>query len=169
MDPHKWWFAPFDVAAILYREPRLAAAVHTQDASYLDVLHEDDDVINPTDLAYHLTRRARGLPLWFSVSVNGTKAYSDAVEASVQLTREVAELVRAHPELELVIEPNLSVVLWRKIGWEAKDYRALQDRLITNQTAFVTPTSWQGETVGRFAFVHPGTTIEMVKEVFAAL
>ncbi|MSY53924.1 MAG: aminotransferase class I/II-fold pyridoxal phosphate-dependent enzyme, partial [Actinobacteria bacterium] len=29
MDPHKWWFAPFDVAAILYREPRLAAAVHT--------------------------------------------------------------------------------------------------------------------------------------------
>ena len=169
MDPHKWWFAPFDVAAILYREPRLAAAVHTQDASYLDVLHEDDDVINPTDLAYHLTRRARGLPLWFSVAVNGTKAYSDAVEASVQLTREVAELIRTHPELELVIEPSLSVVLWRKIGWEAKDYRDLQDRLITNQTAFVTPTSWQGETVGRFAFVHPGTTIEMVKEVFAAL
>jgi chromosomal replication initiator protein len=46
---------------------------------------------------------------------------------------------------------------------------SLQDRLISNQTAFVTPTSWQGETVGRFAFVHPGTTIEMVKEVFAAL
>ena len=169
MDPHKWWFAPFDVAAILYRNPRLAATVHTQDASYLDVLHEDDDVINPTDLAYHLTRRARGLPIWFSVAVNGTKAYSDAVEASIQLTREVAELVRAHPELELVIEPNLSVVLWRKIGWEAKDYRELQDRLISTQVAFVTPTSWQGETVGRFAFVHPGTTIEMIQEVFAAL
>jgi len=168
MDPHKWWFAPFDVAAILYREPKLAAAVHTQDASYLDVLHEDD-VINPTDLAYHLTRRARGLPLWFSVAVNGTKAYSDAVEASVELTRQVAELVRSHPELELVIEPNLSVVLWRRIGWQAKDYRDLQDRLIASQTAFVTPTSWQGETVGRFAFVHPGTTIEMVNEVFAAL
>ena len=169
MDPHKWWFAPFDVAAILYRNPRLAATVHTQDASYLDVLHEDDDVINPTDLAYHLTRRARGLPIWFSVAVNGTKAYSDAVEASIQLTREVAELVRAHSELELVIEPNLSIVLWRKIGWEAKDYRALQDRLISTQVAFVTPTSWQGETVGRFAFVHPGTTIEMIREVFAAL
>ena len=169
MDPHKWWFAPFDVAAILYRNPRLAATVHTQDASYLDVLHEDDDVINPTDLAYHLTRRARGLPIWFSVAVNGTKAYSDAVEASIQLTREVAELIRAHPELELVIEPNLSIVLWRKIGWEAKDYRALQDRLISTQVAFVTPTSWQGETVGRFAFVHPGTTIEMIREVFAAL
>jgi glutamate/tyrosine decarboxylase-like PLP-dependent enzyme len=167
MDPHKWWFSPFDVAAILYKNPKLAASVHTQDASYLDVLHEDDSLINPTDLAYHLTRRARGLPLWFSVVVNGTDAYRDAVEASISLTNEVADFVRAHDDLELVIEPSLSVVLWRRKGWKAKDYRDLQDRLIESQTAFVTPTSWQGETVGRFAFVHPGTTLEMVKEVFA--
>jgi glutamate/tyrosine decarboxylase-like PLP-dependent enzyme len=167
MDPHKWWFSPFDVAAILYRNPKLAASVHTQDASYLDVLHEDDSQINPTDLAYHLTRRARGLPLWFSVVVNGTDAYRDAVEASITLTNEVAQYIRDHDNLELVIEPTLSVVLWRRKGWNAKDYRDLQDRLIEAQTAFVTPTSWQGETVGRFAFVHPGTTMEMVKEVFA--
>lgn len=167
MDPHKWWFSPFDVAAILYKNPKLAASVHTQDASYLDVLHEDDSLINPTDLAYHLTRRARGLPLWFSVVVNGTDAYRDAVEASISLTNEVADFVKAHDDLELVIEPTLSVVLWRRKGWTPKDYRDLQDRLIESQTAFVTPTSWQGETVGRFAFVHPGTTIEMVKEVFA--
>jgi glutamate/tyrosine decarboxylase-like PLP-dependent enzyme len=169
MDPHKWWFSPFDVAAILYRNPKLAASVHTQDASYLDVLHEDDSLINPTDLAYHLTRRARGLPLWFSVVVNGTDAYRDAVEASITLTNEVAEFIRAHENLELVIEPSLSVVLWRRKGWNAKDYRDLQDQLIESQTAFVTPTSWQGETVGRFAFVHPGTTLEMVKEVFAKI
>ena len=167
MDPHKWWFSPFDVAAILYKNPKLAASVHTQDASYLDVLHEDDSQINPTDLAYHLTRRARGLPLWFSVVVNGTEAYRDAVEASISLTNEVADLIRAHDDLELVIEPTLSVVLWRRKGWNAKDYRDLQNRLIEQQTAFVTPTSWQGETIGRFAFVHPGTTLEMVKEVFA--
>jgi glutamate/tyrosine decarboxylase-like PLP-dependent enzyme len=167
MDPHKWWFSPFDVAAIIYRNPKLAASVHTQDASYLDVLHEDDSLINPTDLAYHLTRRARGLPIWFSVVVNGTDAYRDAVEAAISLTNEVADLIRSHENLELVIEPSLSVVLWRRKGWNAKDYRDLQDQLIESQTAFVTPTSWQGETVGRFAFVHPGTTIEMVKEVFA--
>ncbi len=41
VDPHKWLFAPFDCAALLYREPHLAKAVHTQDASYLDVMHDD--------------------------------------------------------------------------------------------------------------------------------
>ncbi|MEZ0072278.1 glutamate/tyrosine decarboxylase-like PLP-dependent enzyme [Planotetraspora sp. GP83] len=52
VDPHKWLFAPFDCAALLYRNPRLAKAVHTQDASYLDVLHtgEGEDW-NPTELS----------------------------------------------------------------------------------------------------------------------
>ena len=58
VDPHKWLFAPFDCAALLYRDPALAAAVHTQQASYLDVFHQDSDW-NPSDYAYHLTRRAR--------------------------------------------------------------------------------------------------------------
>lgn len=42
IDPHKWLFAPLDRAALLYREPHPARAVHTQDASYLDALHTDD-------------------------------------------------------------------------------------------------------------------------------
>ena len=40
MDPHKWLFTPFDCAALLYRDPALARTVHTQDASYLDVIHD---------------------------------------------------------------------------------------------------------------------------------
>ena len=168
MDPHKWWFAPFDVAAIIYRNPELAKAVHTQDASYLDAIHNDDDW-NPTDYAYHLTRRARGLPLWFSVVVNGTDAYRDAVEASLTLTREVTEIIRNHPDLELVIEPTLSVILWRRKGWQAADYSNLQDRLLEKQIALVTPTTWHGETVGRFVFLHPNTTVQMVNEVISQL
>ena len=89
VDPHKWLFAPFDCAALLYREPWLAKRVHTQDASYLDAIHHDDGSYewNPTDYAYHLTRRARGLPLWFSLVVNGTDAYTEAIEHSITLAR----------------------------------------------------------------------------------
>lgn len=165
MDPHKWWFSPFDVAAIVYRHPELARAVHTQDASYLDVLHTGADEWNPTDYAYHLTRRARGLPMWFSIVVNGTDAYRDAVEASLELTAQVTDYIRNHDDFELVHEPTLSVVLWRRKGWTASDYAAYQDLLLTQQSAFVTPTSWKGETLGRFAFVHPGTTLQMVTDI----
>jgi aromatic-L-amino-acid/L-tryptophan decarboxylase len=169
MDPHKWWFAPFDCAALLYREPGLARAVHAQDASYLDVIHERPDEWNPTDYAYHLTRRARGLPLWFSLAVNGTDAYRDAIEAALALTRETAELIRSAPHLELVREPELAVVLFRRPGWTAADYNAWSDRLLAEQVAFVTPTSWEGETLARLVFMHPGTTLEMVREILDAM
>ncbi|HXW45191.1 MAG TPA: pyridoxal-dependent decarboxylase, partial [Streptosporangiaceae bacterium] len=74
VDPHKWLFSPFDCAALLYRHPSVARSVHKQEASYLDVIHDTPGEWNPTDYAYHLTRRARGLPLWFSLSVYGTDA-----------------------------------------------------------------------------------------------
>jgi glutamate/tyrosine decarboxylase-like PLP-dependent enzyme len=169
MDPHKWWFAPFDSAALLYRDPRLAKAVHTQDASYLDVIHEDDDDFNPSDLAYHLTRRARGLALWFSLAVNGLDAYRDAVEHSLAMARYAADRIESHPDLHLVREPDLSVVLFRRVGWLHADYEAWGQRLLQQQTAFVTHSSWRGETVGRLVFLHPATTTDMVDEVLATL
>lgn len=166
-DPHKWWFAPFDCAALIYKDPRLAIGVHTQNASYLDVLHDDlpVDQFNPTDVAYHLTRRARGLAFWYSLVVNGTKAYEEAVTASIQLARETSDYIKTIDHLELVREPSLSVVLWRRRGWGLADYQSFQDRLLKEQIGFVTPSKWHGEVVGRFAFLHPHTTFDMVKEI----
>ncbi len=169
-DPHKWWFAPFDCAALLYRDPDQAASVHTQHASYLDPLHQSDHPVywNPTDLAHHLSRRARGLPLWFSLAVHGTDAYSAAVQHVLDLAQETAALISDLPHVELIREPGLSIVLWRRPGWGKDDYLALQDRLLRDQVAFATPTVWEGEVVGRFALLHPSTTIEMVKAVLDA-
>ena len=169
MDPHKWWFAPFDSGALLYRDPVRAKAVHTQDASYLDVIHADVTDLNPSDLAYHLTRRARGLALWFSLAVYGTDAYRDAVNAALDITQYTAERIRELPYTELVLDPTLSVLLFRRLGWGPEEYTAWSDELIANQTAFITPSAWQGETVGRFAFLHPSTTPEMVDAVLATL
>ena len=98
VDPHKWLFAPFDCAALLYREPALAKAVHAQHASYLDPIHTGaSDEWNPSDYAYHLTRRARGLALWYSLVVNGTDAYSGAVDAALSMARVTARLIAELP------------------------------------------------------------------------
>lgn len=166
IDPHKWLFAPFDCAALIYREPGLARAVHTQNASYLDVIHTDaPDEWNPSDFAYHLTRRARGLALWFSLAVNGTDAYSQAVEAGIAAARRAADQIEEIPYLELVRKPDLSVVLFRRLGWSDSDYHVWSERLLSDQIGFVTPTKWEGETVARFAFLHPDTTPEIVQEI----
>jgi aromatic-L-amino-acid/L-tryptophan decarboxylase len=165
VDPHKWMFAPFDCAALLYRDPAAARSVHTQDASYLDVIHDKPAEWNPTDYAYHLTRRARGLPLWFSLAVHGVKAYADAIETAIRLARDTAEEIRRRPYLELVREPDLSVVLFRRPGWKPEDYTRWADRLLIDQVAFIPPSAWEGETVARFAFLHPHTPMDLVHEI----
>jgi glutamate/tyrosine decarboxylase-like PLP-dependent enzyme len=165
LDPHKWLFTPFDCCALIYREPALARATHTQDASYLDVIHTSDGEWNPTDYAFHLTRRARGLPLWFSLSVHGIDAYRAAIEVALHLARETAKLITATPQLELIRDPDLGIVLFRRLGWEPADYDTWATRLHDDQVAFIPPTKWEGETVGRFAFLHPQTPIELVHEI----
>ncbi len=168
VDPHKWLFAPFDCAALLYREPRLAKAVHSQDASYLEVFHTDaPEEWNPSDYAFHLTRRARGMPLWFSLAVNGTDAYRDAVETVLAVTQEVADLIEATPHLELVRRPELSVVLFRRRGWGKADYEAWSARLLAEQIGFVVHTTWEGEPVGRLALLHPDTDLGLVADILA--
>jgi glutamate/tyrosine decarboxylase-like PLP-dependent enzyme len=86
----------------------------------------------------------------------------------LDLTRQVAEMVDAAPHVELVREPGLSIVLWRRPGWSKDDYLRLQNRLLADQVAFATPTVWEGEVIGRFALLHPSTTLDMVRVVLDA-
>ena len=172
VDPHKWLYAPFDSCALLYREPELARAAHAQQASYLEPMRDlidGDDTWNPSDYAYHLSRRARGLPLWFSLAVHGTDAYSAAVERVLALARAAADRVRDAPHVALVAEPELSVVLFRRPRWTDDDYRSWSVQLLEEQVAFALPTQWRGETVGRAVFLHPETTIDIFDEVLAAM
>jgi aromatic-L-amino-acid/L-tryptophan decarboxylase len=165
VDPHKWLFAPFDCAALLYRDPALARSVHKQDASYLDVIHDRPGEWNPTDYAYHLTRRARGLPLWFSLSVYGVRAYTEAIEAAIWLAKQAAAEITTRDYLELIREPDLGVVLFRRRGWAPEQYTRWADQLLHGQVAFIPPSAWEGETVARFAFLHPHTSIGLVRQI----
>jgi aromatic-L-amino-acid/L-tryptophan decarboxylase len=169
VDPHKWLFAPFDCAALLYRNPSVARSVHKQDASYLDVIHDTPGEWNPTDYAYHLTRRARGLPLWFSLAVHGVDAYTEAIEAAIDLARQTAAEIRAADHLELIREPELGVVLFRRRGWDSAAYTRWAGQLLTDQVAFIPPSAWEGETVARFAFLHPHTSMDLVRQILGRM
>ena len=156
VDPHKWLFAPFDSCALVYRDPEIARHAHTQHAEYLDVLHDDHDHAsaaagwNTSDYAHHLTRRARGLPFWFSLATYGTDLYTAAIETTLQTARAGARLVDDAEHLELIFEPELSIVLFRRRGWTSADYQAWSDEQLRRGEAFVTPTTWHGETVLRW-------------------
>ena len=167
VDPHKWLFAPFDACALVYRNPALAKETHTQHASYLETLH--DDSWSPSDYAIHLTRRVRGLPFWFSLAAHGTDAYSKAVEEGIRLAKDSAKLIAAHPNLELVREPELSIVAFTRKGWSPAQYQEWSDALLEKQIGFIPPSKHAGESILRFAFVNPWTSMDDVQMILDTL
>jgi glutamate/tyrosine decarboxylase-like PLP-dependent enzyme len=169
VDPHKWLFAPFDSCALVYRDHAYGRAAHRQRASYLESLYVDDAAFNPSDYGVHLTRRPRGLPFWFSLAVHGTDAYMEAVERTLAVTREAADEIRARDGLELVAEPELSVIVFRRRGWGPADYGRWAAGLRESGTAFVLPTTHAGEPLARLAMVNPRTTLADVEIVLDAM
>ena len=167
VDPHKWLFAPFDACALIYRNPEIAKEVHTQHASYLETLH--DDSWSPSDYAIHLTRRVRGLPFWFSLAAHGTDAYTEAMEETLTVARDAAELVRQHPNLELIHEPELSIVAFTRNGWAPSDYQKWSDKLLADQIGFIPPSSDKGQSILRFAIVNPWTKITDISMILDTL
>jgi glutamate/tyrosine decarboxylase-like PLP-dependent enzyme len=167
VDPHKWLFAPFDACGLVYRNPHLAKETHTQHASYLETLH--DDSWSPSDYAIHLTRRVRGLPFWFSLAAHGTDAYSQAVEEGIRLAKDSAKRIAAHPNLELVREPELSIVAFTRKGWSPAQYQEWSDALLEKQIGFIPPSKHAGESILRFAFVNPWTSMDDVQMILDTL
>lgn len=174
VDPHKWMFSPYDCGAVIYRNPELAKNAHSQKGSYLDIFKDEGaHGFNPTDYQIQLTRRVRGLPLWFSLAMHGTDRYKAAVERGLELAQIAGRLITEHPDLELVREPSLSCVLFRRVGWKPEDYTHWTYKNHKKGFALVTPTKWKNgtiyETVSRFCFINPDTTEKDIASILESM
>jgi glutamate/tyrosine decarboxylase-like PLP-dependent enzyme len=174
IDPHKWLFSPYDCGAVIYRNPDLAKKAHSQEGSYLDIFKDEGaHGFNPSEYQIQLTRRVRGLPLWFSLAMHGTDKYSRAVERGIELANIAGQMISDNPILELVREPSLSCVLFRRKGWNPEDYTNWTYENHKKGFALVTPTKWKSknifETVARFCFINPHTQISDVDKILKTM
>ena len=175
IDPHKWLFSPYDCGAVIYKKPELAKAAHEQEGSYLDIFKDEGaQGFNPADYQIQLTRRVRGLPLWFSLAMHGIEKYKWAVERGISLANRAGQLIKDRKDtLELVREPALSCVLFRRKGWSPDDYRNWTYKNHKAGFALVTPTKWKVansyETVARFCFINPDTTENDIVDILDSM
>ena len=95
--------------------------------------------------------------------------YETAVQAAIDLAVRSAEMITDADHVELVRPISLSVVLFRRMGWSAQQYSDWSHKLLRDQIAFVTPTKWEGETVARFAFLHPNSDEAVVQRILDSM
>lgn len=160
VDPHKWLFAPYDSCALIYRDAGHGAAAHGQQAVYLDTV--DKTHWNPSDYALHLTRRARGLPLWYALATHGTRAFALAIAATRAVAEQIAQGIADTSGLELLLGPQLTVILFRPDNMSEDAMISWAEGHRRSGALLCLPTRWRGEMVFRLCIVNPETRPDAV-------
>ena len=164
LDPHKWLFQPFEVGALLVRDPEGLRLSFEILPDYLRDVSSHSEV-NFSDRGLQLSRMCRALKVWMSVQTFGLAAFRDAVDQALDLAREAAARVEASAELELLAPVELGVVALRRRPPGMTDERridavnaALVGTVEQSGDVYVSSTRLFGRQAIRLCVLNPTTT-----------
>jgi L-2,4-diaminobutyrate decarboxylase len=116
VDPHKWFFQPIDVGALLVRRREDLRRSFTQTPEYYRSSTPEDEPLGWLEYSIEGTRRLRSLKLWASWHHLGTAGLGRLIETTNDLAAELSDLIAASPDFETALtEPELSVVCFRHL------------------------------------------------------
>ena len=143
VDPHKWLGAAVGVAATFVRDRELLRRAFTQEpAPYLEgslqqsdaeatrIEHSMDDLGVPYyDFGVELSAPSRGVVVWALIREIGVAGMRERIRRHNDMAAHIAQVARAHPNLELMQEPTLSICCFRYVSPDVRDLDLLNERL----------------------------------------
>ncbi|MEU1860870.1 pyridoxal phosphate-dependent decarboxylase family protein [Streptomyces gardneri] len=165
VDYHKSFFQPVSSSALLVRDG--ATLRHaTYHADYLNPRRAVTELIpNQVDKSLQTTRRFDALKLWMTLRVMGADGIGELFDEVCDLAREGHALLAADPRYDVVVEPQLSTLVYRYVP-EAVTSPAEIDRanlyarkaLFASGEAVVAGTKVDGRQYLKFTLLNPETT-----------
>ncbi|MFF8509914.1 pyridoxal phosphate-dependent decarboxylase family protein [Streptomyces sp. NPDC015492] len=165
VDFHKSFFQPVSSSAILVRDG--ATLRHaTYHADYLNpALPAAERIPNQVDKSLQTTRRFDALKLWMTLRVMGADGVGTLFDEVCDLAAEGFALLAADPRYDVVVEPQLSTLVYRYIPAAAAspeeiDRANLHARkaLFASGEAVVAGTKVDGRQYLKFTLLNPETT-----------
>ena len=97
------------------------------------------------------------------------RVFEDSVEQTLTVTRGGRALIDQAAHVRLLVEPDLSVLVFERIGWGEAEYNAWSAELLDEGFAFVTATKHAGQVCTRFAIVNPKTTVDDLAQILDSM
>jgi glutamate/tyrosine decarboxylase-like PLP-dependent enzyme len=177
-DFHKWLYQPVDCGMLLFKNPTAARAAFSHTGDYARVLSDDsEEGFAFFDESLELSRRFRALKIWLSLRYHGLDAFRAAIRADLDHARQLADAIRACPQLELLAPVELSAVCFRfRESHAAADLdnrnAEILRRVIENGRVYLSNASVHGHFALRACFVNhrtqPADVAQIVPEVLKA-
>lgn len=160
LDPHKWLYAPFDMGALLVRDPERLRAAYSAASEYITITETapfEDHAF--WDYGLEMSRRYRALKLWIMFKLRGVEAYRTAIAENITVREYLDARVRAEPELELLASGlSISCFRYRPINTnEAALNRintTIQKKLLATGGIVLSPTTLDGRYSLRICIVN---------------
>ncbi len=173
LDPHKGLFLPYGTGCLLVKDPEVLRRAHASDAHYLQDVAAARGEVNFTDLSPELSRDFRGLRLWLPLQLHGVAAFRAQLEEKLALARWAYARLREAPQLDMIDEPQLSVVAFALRPRAGRDANALGAELLRRVNArrrvFLSSTVIDGRYVLRICVLSFRTHEDRVREAVDAL
>ncbi len=143
VDPHKWLGASVGVAATFVRDRELLLRAFTQEpADYLEgsvdqadspsavIEHSMDDFGIPYfDYGVELSAPCRGVVVWAMIKEIGVDGMRQRIMHHNDMAKYIAAEAKTHPNLELLLEPTLSICCFRYVDSGVADLDILNQHL----------------------------------------
>jgi aromatic-L-amino-acid decarboxylase len=171
VDPHKWLGAAVGIAATFVRDRRLLYQTFTQEpADYLEgaiqqeanapvqFTHSLDDFGVPYfDYGVELSAPCRGVVVWALIREIGVEGMAERMKRHNDMATYIARVAREHLNLELLLEPTLSICCFRYVAPGIADLdsfnRRLHRRLIRENENMPSTTQVNGQLALRPCFI----------------
>jgi aromatic-L-amino-acid decarboxylase len=167
IDPHKWFFQPYDIGALMVKQHDDLLTTFHGAPEYYRHPRPDEEPLHWYRYSFEGTRRFRALKLWVSWKHLGTSGFGRLIESNLEVARHLARRCAESDDFEACpLEPELSVVCFRHLpgGAEAAarmDPAALdahqdllQRRLESSGQGWVSTTTLRGRTYLRAGVVN---------------
>lgn len=175
IDPHKWFYQPYEIGCLLVRRHKWLSGTFTETPEYLRDIEGNTSEINFYDHGIELTRRFRALKFYMSIKTFGLKEFRDAISYNIKLAEAAEDYLRSSPNWEVISPATLAVINFRynPIGNNLNEQQldALNQRIsesvVASKQALLVTTILNGQVVLRMCLINPRTTLDDIKETIA--
>ncbi|MGE0679573.1 MAG: aspartate aminotransferase family protein [Candidatus Binatia bacterium] len=146
LDPHKGLFLPYGTGSLLMRDGGALKRAHEVNAHYLPATDDDPDLMDFSQMSPELSRSFRGLRVWLPLKMHGIGPFRHNLEEKLALTHWATEELRMIDDMEIVAEPQLSIVAFRlsRPGFDRETLnqlnRALLQRINAKKRVYLSGT-----------------------------
>lgn len=177
VDPHKWFFQPYEIGCVLIRNHTWLSNTFSVSPEYLRGFKTEKGEINFSEQGMQLTRRFRALKFYMSLKTFGLGSFRAAINKGIDLAEETELYLRKKPNWEIISDAELAVINYRynpiEVVLTAVELDELNQyiskSIISSREAMLATTRIKGKTVLRMCLINPRTSITDVQETIRLL